>query len=420
MATHVPAAYLREPYRTAIETTIAACGDDAHGQWVELVDTILYPEGGGQPSDRGSVDGRVVTDVQRAAGVIRHVLEAGAVRLAPNTPVRVELDWARRFDHMQQHTAQHVLTAVAADRFGWSTTAFHLGPETSDIEVAVPELGRDELDRLEAAVASELRAAHVVRSTYVDPADLRGQAVRSRGLPEAHNGPVRLVSIGTLDVATCGGTHVANTAEVEALSLLGAERLRGGVRLTWVAGGRVRRRLAEHEARTAALRRALGAADDALLDAMKARTERLAAAERRADALEAEIVRLTAERIARTRDDGAWAEPSPDDPPTVLIAYEANASAARLTAIAGAVTALRPESVIVVAGGTAPDGRVVVASAATTDDRRMRAVADALFAALDGRGGGRNGLYQGATPSPERLLSTPASLVAAVQAAWSR
>ena len=144
----------------------------------------------------------------------------------------------------------------------------------------VPELGRDGLEALESAVAIELRAAHVVGSTYVDPADLGGQGVRSRGLPEAHSGPVRLVSIGTLDVATCGGTHVANTAEVEALALLGAERMRGGVRLTWVAGGRVRRRMAAHEARTAVLRRTLGAADGALLDAVDAQMARLAAAER--------------------------------------------------------------------------------------------------------------------------------------------
>ncbi|MBK6768703.1 MAG: hypothetical protein IPG72_06790 [Ardenticatenales bacterium] len=420
MDPHVPAAYLREPYRTSIETTVAARGDDARGPWIELVDTVLYPEGGGQPSDRGFVDGQAVADVQRVAGVIRHVLEAGAACPVPKAAVHVELDWDRRFDHMQQHTAQHVLTAVAADRFGWLTTAFHLGPDTSDIEVAVPELGRDGLEALESAVAIELRAAHVVGSTYVDPADLGGQGVRSRGLPEAHSGPVRLVSIGTLDVATCGGTHVANTAEVEALALLGAERMRGGVRLTWVAGGRVRRRMAAHEARTAVLRRTLGAADGALLDAVDAQMARLAAAERRAVDLEAEIVRSTAERIAAPRDAGTWAEPLPDGPPSVLTAYEADAPAARLTAIARAVTALRPDSLIVVAGGTEPDGRVVIASAASADDRRVRAVAEAVFAVLDGRGGGRNGLYQGSTPSPERLRSAPASLAAAVQAAWLR
>ena len=104
----------------------------------------------------------------------------------------------------------------------------------------------------------------------------------------------------------------------------------------------------------------------------------------------------------------------------MLTAYEADAPAARLTAIARAVTALRPDSLIVVAGGTEPDGRVVIASAASADDRRVRAVAEAVFAVLDGRGGGRNGLYQGSTPSPERLRSAPASLAAAVQAAWLR
>ena len=204
-------AYEREPYRTTLDASILGVGDDAGRAYAVLDDTILFPEGGGQPPDHGLVNEVSVLDVQKVEGEIRHYLAA------PVTPgaARVLLDWERRFDHMQQHTGQHLLSALAQDRFGWLTTAFHLGPEVSDVELDARGLSAAGLTALEDAVAAEIRAAHPVRPRRVTFEEFRALPVRTRGLPEDHAGDVRLVEIEGVDLNTCGGTHLSNTAEIE-------------------------------------------------------------------------------------------------------------------------------------------------------------------------------------------------------------
>ena len=148
------------------------------------------------------------------------------------------MDWERRFDHMQQHTGQHLLSAVAQDRFAWETTAFHLGPDVSDVELAAPSLSSADLARLEEAVAAEIRAARPVVPRRVSLEEFRTLPVRTRGLPEGFTGDVRLVEIAGVDLNTCGGTHLANTAEIEAVALRPPRPPRRDARL--LRGGRPR------------------------------------------------------------------------------------------------------------------------------------------------------------------------------------
>jgi Ser-tRNA(Ala) deacylase AlaX len=191
-------AYEREPYRTEIDAVVLSAGVDQGRPYAVLSDTVLYPEGGGQPADRGFLDQIEVLDVRKAGEGIRHYLAAAV----GTGPVKVRLDWARRFDHMQQHTGQHVLTAVAQERFGWETTAFHLGEERCDIELAVPSLSSEELARLEDAVAAMIRSARPVQPRRVSLDAYGTMQVRSRGLPEGHSGEVRLVEISGVAVTT--------------------------------------------------------------------------------------------------------------------------------------------------------------------------------------------------------------------------
>jgi alanyl-tRNA synthetase len=277
MSARLPPAYEREPYRTSLETSIVETGHDGDRPFAVLEDTILYPEGGGQPPDHGFVNGIAVHDVQKASGgQVRHFLAAPVV---PG-PARIELDWGRRFDHMQQHTGQHLLSAVAQDRFAWPTTAFHLGPEMCDVELEARTLSAADVSALEDAVAAEIRAARAVTPRRVPLEEFRALPVRTRGLPEGHAGDVRLVEIAGVDLNTCGGTHLANTAEIELVALLATESLRGGTRLFFVAGRRARRRLATDETRLASLRKVLGAPDAGLVEAAGAKRDQLADAQR--------------------------------------------------------------------------------------------------------------------------------------------
>ncbi len=373
-----PPAYEREPYRTALETTVVATGDDAGKPWAVLADTILYPEGGGQPPDRGTLNGVAVLDVQKRDGAVRHTLAAAVAE----GPAELRLDWERRFDHMQQHTGQHLLSAIAQDRFGWETTAFHLGPDVSDVELAAPSLSAADLARLEEAVAAGIRAAHPVLPRRVSLEEFRTLPVRTRGLPEGFAGEVRLVEIAGIDLNTCGGTHLSNTAEIEVVALLSTESLRGGTRVFFAAGGRARRRLRRDEERNAALRVALGAPDEGLLDAAKARREQLEDALKALRRAEGSLAQAAAdallaggERVARAHWEGR---------DLAFVQSVARRFAERAGARAALLTATR-------------DGQHVFALAAGEGFGDAQALGREVAALLGGKGGGSGRVFQGKT-----------------------
>src|SRR5688572_15191569 len=127
-------AYHRSPFEGTLSTEVLGVGKASAGAWVETTDTIFYPGGGGQPADEGTLGGARITAVRWTGHAWRHELTAGEPP-ALNGEATLAIDWPRRFDHMQQHTAQHVLSAIAQDRWGWPTTAFHLGADRSDVEL---------------------------------------------------------------------------------------------------------------------------------------------------------------------------------------------------------------------------------------------------------------------------------------------
>ncbi len=376
-------AYEREPYRRELETEVVEIGAHDDRPFAVLADTILYPEGGGQPADRGWLGDVAVTDVQRVEGTIRHWLAATVTA----GPVRLRLDWARRFDHMQQHTAQHLLSAVAEDRSGWATTAFHLGEDICDVELDAASLGERQLAELEEAVAVEVRAARPVTARRVGEAELAALKVRTRGLPAGHSGDVRLVEIAGIDLNTCGGTHLRSTAEIEAVTLLGTEPMRGGTRVFFLAGGRLRRRLAAHESRNAALRAALGVPDGEIAEAVAARLEQVRRLEREARHLEEELASAVAEALAGRAD-------------AVVEAHFDDRDAAFLQRLARQLGQRAPgKSALFTAGGEAAGFFVLVAGEGVAE---VAALGRQVAALLDGRGGGSGRLFQGKAGSLAR------------------
>jgi Ser-tRNA(Ala) deacylase AlaX len=384
--------YERDAYLTELDTEVVDVGEVDGRRFAVAADTIFYPEGGGQPADHGTMGGVEVVDVQKTGERVVHYLSG---ELAAG-PVRMELDWTRRYDHMQQHSGQHLLTVVALQRFGWPTTAFHMGPRISDIELGVPTLSDDGLRRLEDAVAEEIRAAHPVTVRYADMDEIERLGVRSRLLPEGHSGEIRLVEIEGLDLNTCGGTHVRSTAEIGTLALLDTEPMRGGTRVIFVAGDRVRRRLVEHEARNLRLRALLDAADDDLpgiVELRLGREKELAGEKRR---LLARLARLEAERLAAS-----------DDP--VVSGHWDDGGLPFLQEVGKALVELVPDRVALVTTGVGQDGAfLVVASEASGVD--LQAAGREICSALDGRGGGRAPFFQGKATAVSRRPEAMAAL----------
>jgi len=375
-------AYERDPYLTRMASRVLEVGSDGGRPYAVLADSVLYPEGGGQPADHGFLGEVAVTDVQKRAGRVLHFL---AGPLEPG-PVTVSLLWPRRFDHMQQHTGQHLLTAVAQDRFGWETTAFHLGEAVADIELATPRVTA-ELAGLEAAVAAEIRQARPVTCRRVAPGELAGLPVRSRGLPEGFQGDVRLVEIQGLDLNTCGGTHLRSTAELEALCLLGTEPVRGGTRVFFVAGARARARMLAHEQRNAALRGLLGVPDEGLAAAVAARQEQQRDLEKRVRGLEEELGEVLA---------AAWA----DRPGTVAEAHFEGKDLAFLQRAARLLVARAPGKTAFLTGTLAGQSCFLLASGPASP-LDAGALGRELAGLLSARGGGSGQLFQGRAGSLE-------------------
>uniref|UniRef100_A0A2D4K0V5 Threonyl/alanyl tRNA synthetase SAD domain-containing protein n=2 Tax=Micrurus paraensis TaxID=1970185 RepID=A0A2D4K0V5_9SAUR len=207
------------------------------GFHVILEDTILFPEGGGQPDDRGFINDIPVLRVTRQGPHALHFIQTP---LEPGTKVQLVLDWDRRFDHMQQHSGQHLITALADLMFAYKTTSWELGRQRSTIELDTLSMTVDQVTALEQSVNEKIRARVPVMVREFAMGDPEVERVRSRGLPDDHTGPVRIISIEGIDANMCCGTHVSNLSDLQVIKLLGTEKgKKNKTNLIFLAGNRV-------------------------------------------------------------------------------------------------------------------------------------------------------------------------------------
>jgi Ser-tRNA(Ala) deacylase AlaX len=372
-----------DSYLTKLTTTVVSCSQAKGGFAVVLKDTIIYAESGGQPSDYGTIAGlKVVSSAKAADGSITHLLEKP---LETGGKVEVVLDWARRFDHMQQHTAQHLLTAVAQDAHGLSTTAFHLGAEKCDIEVDSPAVGPAVLKELESRVNELIRADLKVSCRAARPDEMAGLGVRSRGLPEGFSGLVRLVGIEGVDLNTCGGTHVSMTAELQAIKITGTEPMRGGTRIVYIAGGRVISALGVSIEREKELTATLSCGPSGHLAAVK---KALDDAKSCSKALRAARLDLAGHAGAALAASG-----------NPVVSHIPEADVEFLKALADAARKASPGMTILLTAGHPGAGVFFFCG----PESLVAEVGPLVAAALEGRGGGGRGIFQGKAAKPENI-----------------
>jgi alanyl-tRNA synthetase len=358
------------------------------GRRVYLDRTAFYPTSGGQPHDLGVLAGIQVVDVVDEAEQVAHVLEAPFPG-APGADVEGVIDVERRLDHMQQHTGQHLLSAVFADLFGWGTLSVHFGPAVSTLDLDTGELPHDALLAAERRANELVAAALPVRVTFEDAASAAG--LRK---PTDRAGTIRVVAIEGVDRSACGGTHVASTAAIGAVLLRRVERVRKSARVEFVCGLRaVRRARADYDA-LAEIAGAFSAALDDVPALVRAQRGEVRDVLARAERLAAELAR----HRARALYDAA-----PPDAAGVRRVVE------RVPAGAGGVDTLRalalavaelPRAVFVAAAAEPP-----AVLLATSADSGVDAGGElrAAVTAAGGRGGGSPRLAQGSVPSVEAV-----------------
>lgn len=219
--------YYHDSYLTQFDAEVIRTAED--GRRVYLNRTAFYPSSGGQPFDTGQLGERRVIDVIDEDDEIVHVLDGPLDTAA----VAGTIDWTRRFDHMQQHTGQHLLSAVFAEKAGLSTLSFHLGSEVSTIDLDTAAVDAALLESIEDAANEEIVRNHRVSVTLEDAGSVTGLRKASD-----RSGTLRVVTIEGLDRSACGGTHLASTGEIGSLRLLGTEKVRQSTRVKFVCGKR--------------------------------------------------------------------------------------------------------------------------------------------------------------------------------------
>ena len=219
---------------TAFSATVTGCEKSEKGYLVTLDATAFYPEGGGQACDIGTLGGVNVLDVQEKDDKILHLCDGA---LTVGETVGGQIDWNRRFDLMQQHTGEHILSGLINARFGYHNTGFHVGADVMEVDFDGP-ISAEELAALEQKANEAIWKNVPVKCWIPTPEELETVTYRTkRPLPW----PVRIVQVGDVDSCACCGIHVAHTGEVGMIKILSCSGLRGGVRLEMVCGGRAYR-----------------------------------------------------------------------------------------------------------------------------------------------------------------------------------
>jgi alanyl-tRNA synthetase len=369
------------------------------GRRVYLDRTAFYPTSGGQPFDTGVLDGVAVREVvheedgedERVAHLLVDPLDPDA--LAGAREVEGRIDWERRWDHMQQHTGQHLLSAVLEQLYGMATLSFHLGAETSTIDISAGALSSKQIEQTEARCAEIAAAARPVDVQFQDATAVEGLRKASE-----RQGTLRIVSIEGIDRSACGGTHVRSTAEIGLIQIRKLDKVRGNVRLEFVCGARALARVREDYRLLGHLSRTLAAPLEQTPAVAAALVERNKTLEKSHARLAIELAGREGVELHRTT------EPGTD-------------GIRRVTQRGPIDESMRARAQAFVAGGKAlflaicddPPSLLLAASADSGVHAGERV--KAAVTAAGGRGGGNQALAQGSVPSPQLLAGVIRSLI---------
>mgnify|MGYP005917898783 FL=1 len=223
--------YYADPFLKEFTATVLDCQAGKNGYTVTLDRTAFYPEGGGQPADHGTLDGAAVTDVHEKNGVIFHNVDR-AVEIGKT--VSGFIDWARRFDHMQQHSGEHICSGLICGRYGCDNVGFHMGTDivTIDFNADIPW---EELLEIEGQANRYIQEDHPIDIQFHRGAELDAIDYRSKKPLE---GDVRIVAFPGADCCACCGTHVLRSGQVGLVKFLSVQKFREGVRIELLCGQR--------------------------------------------------------------------------------------------------------------------------------------------------------------------------------------
>lgn len=360
--------YYENSYLTEFEAEVISCEPYKEGFVVVLNETAFYPEGGGQPADEGLINEARVSHVFIKEDVIYHVVDKA---LEVGSKIEGKINFERRFDFMQQHSGEHIVSGIIKAKYGYNNVGFHLSQDymTADVDGELTEGQVKEVERL----ANEAIFQNIpVKAELLEPEEAKDREYRSK---IEIVGKVRLVEIGQYDTCACCGTHVNYSGEIGMIKCVGWERHRGGMRLTLLCG---KRALQDYDQRLMITREVgamLSTKTEKILEAFMKQQEELGSLKQKLASVTSDLL------IFRAQDYVKKGE---------TCIYQENLNGDELRKLCVLLTELSDKVFLVL---TMQEGSMKYALGSSKED--VRPISKALNTAFNGRGGGKSELCQG-------------------------
>jgi len=370
--------YYHDAYLKEFTATVLSCEQSKGGWQVVLDRTAFYPEGGGQPADHGTLDGVAVTDVHEKDGVVFHTCTQ---EVEIGKAISGIIDWTRRFDHMQQHSGEHIISGILCADYHCDNVGFHLGADTVTIDYNT-DITWEQALSAEAKANAVIWADTAVEITYPDSETLAELDYRSK---KELTGQVRIVSFPAADCCACCGTHVLRAGQVGLVKVLSVQKFREGVRMEILCGKRAVDYLSRTYDQAKAIGQQLSVKPQDTLAAVERMEAELAAVKFRAAELEMAVFDAIAKENAGRGD---------------VVLFQSTMKSDSVRRLADAVAKQSGGLACVFAG---EDGQYAYAMVqAQAED--ISAKVKEMNKALNGRGGGRNGFAQGSVQADRATI----------------
>jgi len=360
--------YYADSFLTEFTARALSCEKTKNGWEVQLDRTAFYPEGGGQPSDHGTLGGAAVSDVRERDGVIYHTCDRA---LEVGSQAAGTIDFQRRFDFMQQHSGEHIVSGILCGRFHCDNVGFHIGHELVTIDFNAV-LTAEDVQEVELLANQYIWEDHPIHVSWPSQAELDDLRYRSK---KALSGAVRIVTWPEADCCACCGTHVRSSGQVGCVKLISCQKFREGVRIEMAAGGRALAYCNAIAQQNSQVSQLLSAKPTATAAAVERVQKELYTLRGRVTALEESDFSRKAQLYAGAGD---------------VLLVEGAMSAESIRKLCTAVQESAGGRCAVFAG---EDG--MYQYAVSQPDGDLRALAKEINAALNGRGGGKPGFIQG-------------------------
>ncbi|WP_298474026.1 DHHA1 domain-containing protein [uncultured Psychrobacillus sp.] len=365
--------YYEDPYLTTFTASIIK----KEPEYVIISETAFYPTGGGQPCDIGSLNDISVVNVEIIDGEIRHFLAEPLD--SQSIEVKGSINWMRRFDHMQQHAGQHILSAAFAELFQMQTVSFHLGKETATIDLDTTEVTEEQLKKVEELANQIILENRAIETKWVTEDELTQYKLRkATSIKE----DIRLVIIPDFDYNACGGTHPSSTGQVGSIKILQTEKQKRHIRVEFVCGKRVLTQLDRKQNVLLNLISRLSSPEEKLVDAANNLLHTNKNLEKLLNEHKQELLKFEAKELLKQSINDI-----------VGVTFE-NRTIQDLQRLARFLVEESPSSLCVLVSHNEEKLQIVTARG-TNREESMKALLLQLLPLINGKGGGNDTLAQG-------------------------